>query len=642
MQYKTKIVLLLLIGSFLFPDSFKYNSPNNQGIIGLINIPSARFYDESSTTLTLYKGNPDSKLTLSLTPYDWLEASIFYTSIEGRPYGSGFDQDYKDKGFNVKFRVRSEDNFPAIAIGLNDVGGTGIYSSEYIVSSYGLDKLDLHFGLGWGRMSGGNLQINNFLGDLDQSFFYRNAEISNGGKLRIKDYFSGKKIGLFGGLSYLVNDKFLFKAEYDSTDIPLNQGFPIRSSNYSFGLEFLDYDDFVIALNYERGDYFGLKFSWKSNSQNFSQNPYNNDIRAYKTPHEKLRFLLNANNIGVNNIQKKENSLLLEVQENSYKDFQELKANVNKAITDSGFDIEKVIKKYKVAGLETFLENHELVSNSSKTEVIYERRTNPSFHAKPNLVLRPFIAGREGFLKYALLAELNTQYIFSDNLFWTSNLKYALWQNFDELYIPAVNTYPYPVRSDIKDYLNNFENNIILGRSQIDYFKSLSSDQHVQISAGIFEEMFSGYGIEYLWNKPELPFAIGFEMFKAYKRDYKLHFELQDYSNLTGHVNLYYENEYILPLSVHLSYGEYLAGDVGFTFDISRRFKNGVSMGAFFTRTDVTAEQFGEGSFDKGIYFTIPLNGEWFNYSWRPLTKDPGSKLIRSFTLYDFHRKFKN
>ena len=78
------------------------------------------------------------------TPMDWLEASIFYTSIKGRPYGSGFNQDYKDKGFNAKFRLKDEGRFPAIAVGFNDLAGTGIYSSEYIVGSYGIDNLDLH------------------------------------------------------------------------------------------------------------------------------------------------------------------------------------------------------------------------------------------------------------------------------------------------------------------------------------------------------------------------------------------------------------------------------------------------------------------------------------------------------------------
>ena len=84
-----------------------------------------------------------------------------------------------------------------------------------------------------------------------------------------------------------------------------------------------------------------------------------------------------------------------------------------------------------------------------------------------------------------------------------------------------------------------------------------------------------------------------------------------------------------------------MAGDKGYTFDLSRRFNNGVIMGGFFSKTDVTAEQFGEGSFDKGIYFKIPIYGDWFNSLWRPLTKDPGAKLIRKNNLYDFLRKYK-
>ena len=104
MQYKIRLVFFLLIGEFISSDSIKYNTPNNSGIIGLINTPTARFYEESSTSLTLYRGDPDRKITISAMPYDWLEASFFYTSIKGRPYGNGFNQDYKDKGFNAKFR----------------------------------------------------------------------------------------------------------------------------------------------------------------------------------------------------------------------------------------------------------------------------------------------------------------------------------------------------------------------------------------------------------------------------------------------------------------------------------------------------------------------------------------------------------
>ena len=39
-------------------------------------MPSARFYDEASS-ITVYDGTPDQKITMTSFPYDWLEASFF-------------------------------------------------------------------------------------------------------------------------------------------------------------------------------------------------------------------------------------------------------------------------------------------------------------------------------------------------------------------------------------------------------------------------------------------------------------------------------------------------------------------------------------------------------------------------------------
>ncbi len=644
MRYKIRALILLIFGNLIYSDSIKYNNPNNHGVVGLINTPTARFYDESSSAFTLYRGDPDRKIIITMAPYDWLEASVFYTSIKDRPY-PGYDQDYKDKGFNVKFRLKEQGDLPAIAIGFNDIAGTGIYSSEYIVASHGIENIDFHFGLGWGALSGGKLQYENFLGDFDDSFFSRDSELGEGGSLNLDDYFSGKDLAIFGGISYLIHDDWLFKLEYDSTDIPISKGFPLRTSGYSSSLEYIKNDNFIFGFSFERGDYLGVKFSWKNNSSNFTSNPYKINHSTYSDSYEKLKSILNDNGIGVNKIKESEKALLLDIYEYSYKDINNLNSNIANAIDDSNLDTEEILINYNIAGLQPNLSNKNLLDNDEEGyETIYsiDEDNKRAFIYSPDLVLRPFIAGREDFLKMSLMAELNTQYIFNDNFFWSSNFKYALWQNFDDLYIPPEDTYPNQVRSDVKDYLNNFGNRLILGRSQLDYFKTLSKDHHLQLSAGIFEEMFSGYGMEYLWSKNDLPFSLGFEVFKIYKRDYDLAFDLLDYSNVTGHVNLFYENDLILPFSLHISYGEYLAGDKGYTFDISRRFKNGVVMGGFFTKTDVTAEQFGEGSFDKGIYFTIPLNGEWFNFLWRPLTKDPGAKLIRKDNLYQFLNKFKN
>ena len=59
---------------------------------------------------------------------------------------------------------------PAIAIGINDVAGTGLFSSEYIVASMGIGNIDYHFGLGWGALSGSNTNLNNPMSYISSKF----------------------------------------------------------------------------------------------------------------------------------------------------------------------------------------------------------------------------------------------------------------------------------------------------------------------------------------------------------------------------------------------------------------------------------------------------------------------------------------
>ncbi|GAB1363167.1 hypothetical protein MASR1M32_24030 [Rhodobacter sp.] len=92
--------------------------------------------------------------------------------------------------------------------------------------------------------------------------------------------------------------------------------------------------------------------------------------------------------------------------------------------------------------------------------------------------------------------------------------------------------------------------------------------------------------------------------------------------------------------------GRYTAGDYGATLSLSREFDNGWRVGAFATITDVSAADFGEGSFDKGIMLTIPL--DWatgrpdrtrYSTVIRPVQRDGGARLAVSDRLYDLVRE---
>ena len=630
----------------LYSDSFKYNSFNNHGVIGLINMPSARFYDEASHGITIYDGTPDQKITMTSFPYDWMEASFFYTNIQGKPYcGQSFDpvcqQDYKDKGFNFKLRLKEEGVWPAIAVGINDIAGTGYYSSEYVVGSYGINRTDFHFGVGWGALNGSNNSFKNPLGYFYENFNSRPTNTEDkGGQFQPGRYFSGNSVSPFFGLSHLVNKSLLFKLEYDTTLTPGRIGYEPPKEDFSYGIEYTFKNNFTIGFSSERGNYTSLKFIYKNDPLSEARRfrPKKAYPKEGDNKYTKLIKNLNANSIGVDSIIETPEFIGLELTQFTHPNLDIVEQIIDFSAYDAGIDKE-IKKELKVASLKGVSEIDE--ESKRNAELIYKRDTSRRFNTNTNFKIRPFFAAREGFFKWSLLLENDSEYIIADNFFFTSNLKFSIDDNFDDLTVPPKDTYPAQVRSDVKDYLRNIDEGIIVGRAQFDYHLTPKKNHHIMLTAGILEDMFMGYGFEYLYLKEESNYGIGFEVFDVQKRDHMMKFGTLDYKNTVSSINYYYRNINIIPFDLKISTGEYLAGDKGTTFEMSRKYLNGMEFGVFASFTDVTSEQFGEGTFDKGIFFNIPIYGNFINYTWRPLTKDPGAKLNRKHTLHDLLLRFR-
>ena len=117
------------------------------------------------------------------------------------------------------------------------------------------------------------------------------------------------------------------------------------------------------------------------------------------------------------------------------------------------------------------------------------------------------------------------------------------------------------------------------------------------------------------------------------------YFSFRDYKTTTGHFEIFHSMEN--DIDIQFLAGKYLAGDKGITLDLSRRFMTGFRLGIFATKTNVSAEEFGEGSFDKGFYFQIPTDLFLSNYQTgnisfglHPLTKDGGAVLNHKGSLF--------
>ena len=175
----------------------------------------------------------------------------------------------------------------------------------------------------------------------------------------------------------------------------------------------------------------------------------------------------------------------------------------------------------------------------------------------------------------------------------------------------------------------------------LDYLVELSTNIKGKFSVGYIEWMYGGIGGEVIYMPTNRKWALGLDSYLVKQRDFDQKFSFQDYETVTGFLTFYRDIPFY-DLRLELSAGKFLGKDKGFQIDLSRRFSTGARVGAGFALTDCDSQCVGEGSFNKWIYFELPMDLFYINsstrskagYQWAPLTKDAGQK-IASSNLYD-------
>jgi hypothetical protein len=200
----------------------------------------------------------------------------------------------------------------------------------------------------------------------------------------------------------------------------------------------------------------------------------------------------------------------------------------------------------------------------------------------------------------------------------------------------------------VRTYLQEYWDSslITMPNLQLTQVKQLQQNHFVSAYGGYLEWMFGGVGGEYLYRPVSSPLAFGVDLNRVKQRDFQQNFNFLSPSYLvnTGHATVYWDTGWQNILT-KVSAGQYLAGDRGGTFDISKVFANGMQIGAYFTKTNMSSINYGEGSNDKGIYFTIPFDAfltkrtnAVATFMYQPYYKDGGAFLQRKYRLYDLTR----
>jgi len=645
------------------------------GTVGLLQMPSARMAEEGTISITASRVEPYSRYSFIYQPFEWLEAGFRYSIITNRQFGrfdfSG-DRKYQDKSVDLKVRLLDETAYvPEVAMGLRDIGGTGLFSSEYFVANKRAGKFDFTLGLGFGNMATGG-GISNPFGFITDEFDTRPApDVGAGGQANSSAYFRGEA-ALFGGVEWQTPwQDLILKVEVDGNDYsnePLSNP-QAQSSNINYGAVYRinDYLDFSVSV--QRGNTMGFALSFKENVSKYAvpkltdpkpvvvtQGP-----RPTSTDWEKtVKLVEQQTTWNVESVQQRGSEVQLTVKNADVtypakavdKATAALHENVAEGINWFSFN-------YKNRGAE--VAQHVVDRKqwaADKTELPVEQiNSNPVAAVEPNsYAYRPVhtdydpwynggvglgyeqtFGGANGYL-FQFTGYARGEVEFTDSIWVTGRIDHVLGGTFDKFTQRGTSRLP-QVRTNFREYSTASDTK--LSNLQLNHVGQLSQNHFYSLYGGYLESMFGGVGGEYLYRPMNSRWALGVDVNRVKQRAFEQDFDFRNYSVNTGHVTAYVDTGFEDILAT-VSVGQYLAGDKGVTVDLSRVFDNGVRIGAYATKTNVSAEDFGEGSFDKGIYLRVPFDALFTStvpgdasFNWVQVTRDGGAKLRRALSLFE-------
>lgn len=667
-------------------------SGSDWGSVGLLQTPSARMYPAGTGTVSLSRVQPYTRLNFVLQPFDWLEASFRYTSISNRLYGSTIagSQSFKDKSADFKLKLAKETELrPELALGIRDLGGTGLFSGEYLVASKRSGNLDWSLGLGWGYV-GARGNLGNPFSIFGSTFNTRplpTTAVASAGKVSLNNLFHGST-SLFGGVQYQTPwNSLVLKLEYDGNDYQHEPQGNNQSQKVPFniGAIYRYSDNLDLNIGLERGDTVMLGANFHGRLDRL-KTPKLNDPKPVPVsplyPQHDPDWSALAGELEattgwrVNQIRRAGGELIVRFDEvdayywNDYLDRIVSLLHRDVSTSSNFFRIQGVDKDLRVN--EYIIDREAWVEAKTRLLPPHERRNTvlaypyqDGFKNKGDTTLfsQPFkqfsgdygtyfeksVGGPNGFLLYQLGAQFTGTWRFKPDTWFTGIVNAKLIDNFDNFAYTAPTGLP-RVRTYVREYMTSSE--VMLPFLQMTHVGRLNRDQYYSLYGGMLEPMFGGVGGEWLYRPYGSKLAFGVDVNAVRQRAFEQNLSFCDTSvytgcvgeTTTGHASVYWDTGFQDVLAT-IQVGRYLAGDYGATLDLARRFSNGVKMGAWVTKTNVSAAQFGEGSFDKGIYVTIPFDaittrsgGSYANLVWQPLTRDGGARLSRGVRLIDLTR----
>lgn len=675
------------------------------GGVGLIQMPTGRMAEEGEFNFSVTGSDEYLFYNVTLQVMPWLETTIRYTMVSDLQYHPSFpvDTDYTDKGIDFKVRLLQESEYlPEISVGVRDFAGTGLFDGEFIAatkqySNRNIGTFDFTLGMGWGYL-GTRDNISNPACKLSDKYCERPSDyLSTGGTTNFDRLFKGPA-ALFGGIEYQTLHKPLrFKVEYDSndysTDYPqVRAGVDMTPHTpWNFGVLYRLGDIIDLRVSYERGDTLVAGMSLYTNFNNMpsfwrdtpTPEPEDNQPEQISDV-DWERVSEDLNKIAgyeTNQIYITDNKVSVVGEQKKYRDRDEAYEKASAVLYNQ---LPKTIDTYSISERNKGLGTTPVdISADKYRDVAQVNYIDPKiddaitgYSTKPGGVptydgfnrfdwgfapkLAQTLGSAEDFYLFSVGLSGSASYWLTDNLEIGGSLYWDWYNNYDKyIYVTPPDGTDVPrVRTMFRAYNN--EHAVTMSNLQLTWFQNYSDSMDQQFYAGYLESMFAGVGTEFLYRPNGANWAIGADVNLITQRDPQSYFGVyeEEWQNIpeygrpfrvidkgfTGFVSGYYypQWDFLQDLMIQVDVGQFLAGDVGTQLNVSKQFKSGVIAGAYASFTDLSAEEFGEGSFTKGFYISIPFDimtvkpsNNRANFSWQPLTRDGGQKLGRKYSLIE-------
>lgn len=659
-------------------------STQNSGKTGIIEMPNARVMEDWQMRANYNYNNPFIYYGVAISPFPRLEMNFRMTQIQGlvgTGDWSGYG-DYKDKAIDLKFLLAKEDEiWPAIAIGVDDITGTALFASKYIVLSKRLGFLDVSGGYAIGRMGGSDIsEFYNMRDGQDAAMQFLASTQLNG--------------NFFAGLEAHITPDITLKAEYSPIDYMKDQVNPFKKGlveepalDFNFGVAYNLTDKINFSANFERGNSVSLglhmrfpfdkeglyplqpdprwdapetlKETFKTKNDEELKNGIADEVAAEKLANvdaaingknvwvgiENPRYNSDAKALGraadtIDEIApEKIDTLYLALKHRNVEhtvikvDREELKILKNDPSAISDADMKRNIEIYNNPkdAYKEFSDGKEIAKTESigteHLKFIHRPHLQSFFNAKDN----PFV------YRFTWLA--GYQYFPWDGAMIQHRMRVPLFTTMDQIADKTLEPEATATRTDVLKYQQY--NNLQMNDFSFDQIINLPFESLGRVSIGYFEPAFAGYGLE--WYKPIFNgrFGVGLEYQKVNKREVDDFFAIKDQSFDAKFINFYAEIFPEFGISTSLKYGQFLAGDKGFKWTITRQYK-GFTVGAYIAKTDTSifTSQENKDYVDKGIFFSIPISvvksqdsQGYLNYGLSAWTRDVAQSAVQPSSL---------